>query len=281
MADPDIADVVTVTGTGVAVGRPTYVELMFGVTQLKSTPREADHAVTAAARKAIAALVALGVPERGIHTSVAEIAARHRVQYDDASPIVGYQCSRRYTLRLEGEQQMGLASDALAAALEAGVNTVGGLTWGLAPEAAAALKLQALSRAREAARAKAEQLARELGHALGRLVQVEEGYEHYTRPQHRVRAAARASYERASAMAKAPGGDDETDALPAGTAMERAAVTLTFLLGADLGAAAAAAAAPIPTGTIASSTRFPVPTPADDPLYTWRTDSVTSRPPLP
>jgi uncharacterized protein YggE len=154
---------ISVEGRGVAFGEPDVATLELGVTATDPDVRTAvarlDEGVAAVSQ----ALRALGVPDRAIRTTAYNVWREERFpQEGEGSARISFRAQHMLSVELQGTRQAG---EALAAAVEAGANAVGGITFGFSNPA------ELERRAREAAvadaRARAEQLALAAGVTLG------------------------------------------------------------------------------------------------------------------
>lgn len=163
---------ITVTGEGVIEGAPDMATLTLGVTTQADTAREAMSANTAAMQKIVARLKETGIDERDMQTSNLTIDPNwSKVGYVSGSgqQISSYTVGNQLTIRVRAVDSVGVVLDA---AITDGVNTLRGLTFGMAdpkPGLEAARKAAALD-----ARAKADLLVAALGVRVGRVVSISE-----------------------------------------------------------------------------------------------------------
>ena len=166
--------VLTVAGTGEARVAPDEATVRLGVFAQEPTARAAQDAVNRTANAILEAIRRLGVPADQIQTqdlSLSPVYAQGRPEGENQEPrIVGYQATNTVAVRLDKLEQIGPAIDA---GLAAGANRLDGVVFGLRNDAAA--QAEALTRAVEAATAKARTLARALRVRLVRIVDVAEG----------------------------------------------------------------------------------------------------------
>lgn len=166
--------VLTVAGTGEARVAPDEATVRLGVFAQEPTARAAQEQVNRTAGAILEAIRRLGVPAEQIQTqelNLSPVYAQGRPEGEPQEPrIVAYQASNVVAVRLEKLEQVGPVIDA---GLAAGANRLDGVAFGLRDDAAA--QAQALTRAVEAATAKARTLARALRVRLVRVVEVAEG----------------------------------------------------------------------------------------------------------
>ena len=166
--------VLTVAGTGEARVAPDEATVRLGVFAQEPTARAAQDAVNRTANAILEAIRRLGVPADQIQTqdlSLNPVYAQGRPDEGNQEPrIVGYQATNTVAVRLDKLEQVGPVIDA---GLAAGANRLDGVSFGLRNDAAA--QAEALTRAVEAATAKAKTLARALRVRLIRVVDVAEG----------------------------------------------------------------------------------------------------------
>lgn len=164
---------ITVTGVGHVDSVPDAAEFSLGITTKGETAREALAANSERMRRLIAALKTAGVAERDIKTQNVSIGPN----YDGGPEPDGYSASNTVSVRIRDIDRAGAV---LEAASQAGANNVYGpsLTRGNRE----ALEAQALEKAVENARKRAETLARAADVGLGRVTAIAEtvdrgGYE--------------------------------------------------------------------------------------------------------
>lgn len=164
---------ITVTGVGHVDSVPDEAEFSLGITTKGGTAREALAANSDRMRRLIAALKAIGVAERDIKTQDVSIGPN----YDGEAGPSGYSASNTVSVRIRDIDRAGAV---LEAASQAGANNVYGPS--LTRANREALEAQALEKAVENARKRAETLARAADVSLGRVTAIVEtvdggGYE--------------------------------------------------------------------------------------------------------
>lgn len=161
---------ITVTGTGVAYGTPDLAILELGVTvvgpDVRTALADAD-SVMSAVRDA---LLAAGVEQDDVRTAGLNVWRDERTNEQGEVTLERYQVHHSYQVRVDDVSTVGAV---LAAAVDAGANSIGGITFTINdPEALAA---QARTVAMADAATKAGQLAELAGLTLGRVTSIEEG----------------------------------------------------------------------------------------------------------
>jgi uncharacterized protein len=172
-ASEDQREGITVTGVGHVDSVPDQAEFSVGITTKGGTAREALAANSDRMRRLIAALKAAGVAERDIRTQDVSIGPN----YDGGTEPDGYSASNTVSVRI---RELDRAGAVVEAASQAGANNVYGPS--LTRANREALESQALERAVENARKRAETLAGAADVRLGRVTAIAEtvdrgGYE--------------------------------------------------------------------------------------------------------
>ena len=205
-ASDEQRDGITVTGVGHVDSVPDEAEFSLGITTKGRTTREALAANSERMRRLIAALEAAGVAKRDIRTQDVSIGPN----YDgDAAPS-GYSASNTVSVRI---REIDRAGAVLEAASRAGANNVYGPS--LTRENREALEAQALEKAVENARKRAETLARAADVSLGRVTAI-------------VETVDRGGYE---LFAQRAAGEEASDVpIEKGTEEIAASVTVTFAI---------------------------------------------------
>lgn len=159
----------TVTVTDTVLVAPDRVTLRFAVVTRDAEPEPARRQNAEAAEAALAAVRALGIPERQIQLLTLRL--DEDVEYQDGRRVRrGYVARREVRVVLD---DLGRLPQLVAAVVEQGANELGGIEYGLRNRAAA--EDRALQAASARARAKAEVLAASLGVTLGRVAAASEG----------------------------------------------------------------------------------------------------------
>lgn len=165
---------VSVSGSGTVRYVPEFVDLDFSITARAKGYREAQGALMDASGKTIARLSALPwVESRDLSTLSFSLDEEWR--YTGSTRVLqGYVAVNRLRLRL---RSLDRYQDTMVALLDAGVNGVSGLRFGVADESG--FEVEALALAMKDARRKASVLAAAAGARLGEVlsIQAESGYE--------------------------------------------------------------------------------------------------------
>lgn len=151
---------ITVTGSGTVYGEPDIAVLDLGVDILNEDLAAAIDEVNQTVGQVRQTLTEAGVAERDIRTAYLSVYREERYDNPDAAPR--YRVSNTLNVTVRDVAQAG---SLLAAGLEAGANTVGGIRYTF--ENPTALESQARDLAVQAAREKAEQFAQLASVALG------------------------------------------------------------------------------------------------------------------
>ena len=149
---------------------PDMATINLGVQTDAPTAAEALKANGARMNQVLAALKKAGIVERDIQTSNLNLNAQYAYEQNQPPRLTGYQASNQVTITVRDLARLGAAVDAT---VNAGANTVNGISFGLAnPQAAEdAARLEAV----KALQAKAELYGRATGYKAVRLVNLSEG----------------------------------------------------------------------------------------------------------
>jgi uncharacterized protein YggE len=151
---------ITVEGSGIVIVTPDEATLSLGVQTQAATASGAQQEASTAMTKIIAAVKAAGVEDADLATQW--ISLQPQVDYgptgNGPSKVTGYQASQSLGVTVRHLDQTGAIIDA---AVNAGANQVGGVSFSLADPSTAT------SKARAAAVADAQQRARTLAQAAG------------------------------------------------------------------------------------------------------------------
>lgn len=162
---------VNVVGTGQAFGTPDQASVSVGVETFATTVGEATTQNQATVDKVMAALKAMGIADEDIQTANYSLYAEQK--YGDNGPegIAGYRVSNQVNVKIRDINQVG---DVLAAATDAGANSIYGVSFSVAdPEA---LLQQARAAAMADAAKRAQSLAQLGNVALGGITTISESY---------------------------------------------------------------------------------------------------------
>jgi uncharacterized protein YggE len=168
-----VVPVLSVQANGQARVAPDEATVRLGVLAQAPTARAAMDEANRSANAILEAIRKLGVKAEEIQTSelnLNPVYANEPEMRGGEPRIAGYQATNVVSVRLE---KLDLVGPVVDAGLAAGANRLDGVVFGLRNDEAA--RATALTRAAEAARAKAETLARALRVRLVEIVEVVEG----------------------------------------------------------------------------------------------------------
>jgi uncharacterized protein len=164
----------TVSADGESRVAPDEATVRLGVSTQAPTAREAQDRVNRTAGAILEAVRKLGIPADHIQTSELNLGPVYGQGRNDRATqepqIVGYQASNVVAVQVEQLDKVGPVIDA---GLGAGANRLEGVVFGLRDDHKA--RAEALTRAVEEARVKADALARALKVRLVRILEVAEG----------------------------------------------------------------------------------------------------------
>lgn len=171
-------DVITVSGQGEVFATPDLATFTFSVTEVGNNVKDAQTKTTEKIDKAIAAVKKLGVDEKDIKTT--DYNAYPKYEYNQIECIkypcpvgkqqlVGYEVSQTILVKVRKVDDAGKLLDAVASA---SITNVSGLTFTIDDESA--LQREARKKAIDDAKTKAQQLAKDLGVSLSRIVSFSE-----------------------------------------------------------------------------------------------------------
>lgn len=163
---------VTVRGEGTATATPDQVRLTVQVSVRGETASEAMRSAGAKTQAVLAVLRALGVEEKNIQTSRANVSPvfdySRQVQ---PPPIIGYISTNDFSVLFKGKT-MEKVGEFMDRAVTAGATSFGSLQFETSQQRT--LERDVLAKAAADARARAEVLAKELGAELGPVVSITE-----------------------------------------------------------------------------------------------------------
>ena len=166
------------SGTGHAAQAPDQASVSAGVVTEGATAGEAMRKNAALMTSTFAALKKAGIAERNIQTSQMSLQPRYDYQNRQKPRITGYEVRNTVSAKSEDLEKVGPMLDAL---VEAGVNNINGVNFSIKDSKSA--KDKARIDAIEAAKEKAESMAKAAGVRLGRIVEIREGGSSNPRPQ--------------------------------------------------------------------------------------------------
>jgi uncharacterized protein YggE len=152
---------ITVSGTGVASSKPEVAIVYLSVITRSDTASNAQILNAEKMKNAIEALKNAGIKEEKIETTRYSLEPIY--EYNEnlrKSVLVGYQCVNTIKVTLEELNKVGKIIDI---AVLAGVNEVSSITFSLKEETIEKLKIEALTKAVEDAKTKAETVAKAAG----------------------------------------------------------------------------------------------------------------------
>jgi uncharacterized protein YggE len=159
-----------VPGVGTVVVQPDVARLRLGVVVVRPTAGEARQAAAATMTAVVEALIAGGIEQRDLRTSLVSLDAVRDYSSERGPQVTGYQLSNAVEATV---RTIDAAGGLIDAALAAGATSLDGLSFRLAdPREALA---EARRRAVADAQARAETLASEAGVELGPVVAISEG----------------------------------------------------------------------------------------------------------
>jgi uncharacterized protein YggE len=163
-------DSLSVTGIGKTSVTPDRASFSAGVQTLAASVQAALQENNARVTAIVAALRKLGLADKDIRTSQVSIFPQQDHQPGKQPRITGYQVSNTVGVALAKPAEAGRF---LQAAVDAGANTISGLSFSVSDPARH--RDQALQAAYADARAKAETLAKASGRSVGRALWISEG----------------------------------------------------------------------------------------------------------
>lgn len=163
---------IVVTGQGEAFGAPDMATVHVGVQTQAKTAAEAAEQNQAIVARIMAALEDEGIAEKDLQTADYSIwpEQRHDPQEANETTIIGYRVNNSVRVTVRDIDAVGAV---LAAATDAGANSIHGVSFGI--DDSAALEAEARKAAMADARQRAEDLAGLAGVTLGEVLQISLG----------------------------------------------------------------------------------------------------------
>jgi uncharacterized protein YggE len=162
---------VSVSGHGQVNVPPDTASVSIGIDVIQPTLAEAQEQATAQATTLIEALKAAGIADEDIQTAYFSVnILRDYSENADPTQITGFEIMNQLQLTVRDTDMLG---DLLDEAVNAGANSINGVTFSVDDQTAAASEARKL--AVEDARTKAEELAAAAGLTLGPVVSIAEG----------------------------------------------------------------------------------------------------------
>ncbi|MBN1877280.1 MAG: SIMPL domain-containing protein [Anaerolineae bacterium] len=167
----DMTYTINVNGSGVATTQPDVADVRFGVESINANASEGVSENTAKMKAVMEAIKALGIEEQDIQTTEYSMWVEQVYDPEQGVPTgeMRYHITNQVNVKLH---DISLVGQLLEGVLDAGANTVSGVTFGV--DDPTALQSQAREQALEQARARAEELAAGLGVKVGKVHQVSE-----------------------------------------------------------------------------------------------------------
>ncbi len=177
IAQPQMMETVTVSGTGRATVTPDRFTFHVGVQTVAATVDDAVAENNRRVAAVIAALKKAGARDQDIQTSQFTIYPQQDYQQGKLPRILGYQVSNNVSVRSD---KIGEAGRFLGVAVAAGVNNSSGINFEVSDPSRG--RDQGLRKAFDDARAKATLLAQAAGRTLGRAIEITEGVQRGDQP---------------------------------------------------------------------------------------------------
>ena len=160
---------ITVQGTGTVTIKPDLATLSVGVTTQASKAAQAQSAASAAMTKVIAAIKKLGIADADLVTQSVSLNPTYDYSNGASPRLTGYSATQSLSVKVRDLTKVG---DVIDAAVAAGANQVGGVSFSVADPAAATE--QARKAAVADAKKRAETLAQAAGVTLGSPISITE-----------------------------------------------------------------------------------------------------------
>lgn len=163
---------VTVRGEGVVATTPDQVRLSVSVNTQAQNASAAMRAASGRTQEILGLLKKMGVDEKNLQTSRVTVTPTYDYSRQiQPPPIVGYNGVNEFSVLFKG-RLMEKVGEFMDRAVEAGASTFGGLQY--ESSKSRELEREALQKAADDAKARAEVLARQLGATVGSVVTVRE-----------------------------------------------------------------------------------------------------------
>lgn len=171
---------ITVSGFGQTYGAPDIANVMLGVDAASEDPTEAFNQVNAGVDAVREAVIALGVAPEDIQTSGFNMWAQDGFDPQTGMPTGGrtYRAQNMINVTV---RDIAMTGEVVTAAINAGANSINGLTFGI--DDTDAMAAESRTEAIADARARAEQIAAALGATLGDAIHVDESVSSVPMPQ--------------------------------------------------------------------------------------------------
>lgn len=166
---PKASDTVTVSGKYTVYSTPDKAEIHLGVRTQEADAQTAQQKNTETVDKVIEAIKALGVDEKSIRTTGYNIWQEYNYETDK---VRGYTVTTSLTIK---DLEIDLAGSVISESIAAGVNEMNGISYSCSDYDKA--YAEALASAVDAAKEKADVLAKAAGKELGDVQAIVEGYQ--------------------------------------------------------------------------------------------------------
>ncbi len=169
---------ISVTGEAEIQVKPDLAVMSFGVGVREKSAQEAQEKNAELMTRVVSSLKQSGIPEEDIQTSSFSLYPEY--EWIEEKPLgrqvlAGYRCSNQVVVRIHlGEEGQALVGDVLDAAVSAGANSVGGITFTLSDPGN--LKDEVLAEAVKNAKAKAQVMAKAAGVTVTGIHRIYDGY---------------------------------------------------------------------------------------------------------
>ncbi len=160
---------ISVTGNGIAYGKPDIAIAQIGVQTRDENPGRAVSENTEKMNAVITALKELGIEEKDIQTSNFSVYAQQNYDTNGVPTDYTYVADNTVSVTIRNLSKVG---DALGKAVAAGANSIYGVSFGVSDQSA--LEAEARDKAMADARARAEQLAAAAGVTLDQPMNISE-----------------------------------------------------------------------------------------------------------
>jgi uncharacterized protein YggE len=163
---------ITVRGEGMTMALPDQVRLSVSVNTQGQTASAAMRSASGKTAEILALLKSMGVDERNIQTSRVNVSPTYDYSKQiQPPPIIGYNSSNEFSVLFKGKL-MDKVGEFMDKAVAAGASNFGGLHYETSTQRE--LERDALKRAADDAKARAEVLAKQLGASLGQVMTISE-----------------------------------------------------------------------------------------------------------
>lgn len=182
LAEEPPLKLISVTGEADVSVKPDIATMSFGVETKEEKAQEAQEKNAEIMTRVVNSLKKCGVLEKDIQTSNFSLYPEYK--WIDEKPLgrqvlVGYRCNNQVTVRIHlGETGQTQVSKVLDAAVSAGANTVGGISFSL--DDPGDLKDEVLAQAVKNAKSKAEIMAGAAGVTITGVHRISDGYTYVT-----------------------------------------------------------------------------------------------------